>query len=58
MIFEVNLDYFSQGNVATMVIVYSLPQEFLLLHRLCCSYKIFQRTTPMVKIPTARLMMH
>ena len=41
-----------------LVIVYSLPQEILLLHRLCCSYKIFQQTVRMVKIPTARLMMH
>ena len=41
-----------------LVIVYSLPQEVLLLHRVCCSYNIFQETVQMVKIPTARLMMH
>ena len=41
-----------------LVMVYSLPQEVLLLHRLCGSYKIFQQTVPMVKIPTARFIMH
>ena len=32
-----------------LVVVYSLPQEVLLLHRICCSCKIFQQTVRMVK---------